>query len=83
MQYVPDSAGPHQIVSRLMDAVPPGSYLTMSDTTRDIGTEQMTTGAARYNARRGPNRLTPRSRAEITGFFGGLDLVDPGVVLLP
>jgi hypothetical protein len=83
MQYVPDSAGPHQIVSRLMDAVPPGSYLTMSDTTRDIDTEQMTTGAARYNARLGPSRFTPRSREEIAGFFGGLDLVDPGIVLLP
>ncbi|HCU92533.1 MAG TPA: hypothetical protein DHU96_07225 [Actinobacteria bacterium] len=83
MQYIPDSAGPHQIASRLMGAVPPGSYLTMSDTTRDIDTEQMTTGAARYNARLGPNQFTPRSREEIAGFFDGLDLVDPGLVPLP
>jgi hypothetical protein len=79
MQHVPDSAGPHQIVSRLINAVPPGSYLTMSDTTRDIDTEQMTTGAARSNARLGPSRFTPRSREEIAGFFDGLDLVDPAL----
>ena len=66
-----------------MGAVPPGSYLTMSDTTRDIDTEQMTTGAVRYNARLGPNQFTPRSREEIAGFFDGLDLVDPGLVPLP
>jgi hypothetical protein len=83
MQYVPDSARPHQIVAALMDAVPPGSYLAMSDTTRDIDTEQMTTGAARYNARLGANRFTPRTRQEIAAFFAGLDLVDPGLVPLP
>jgi hypothetical protein len=83
MQYVPDSDHPHQIVSALTDAVPPGSYLAMSDTTRDIDAEQMTTGAARYNARLGANRFTPRTRQEIAGFFDGLDLVDPGLVPLP
>jgi hypothetical protein len=83
MQFVPDEAGPHQIVSGLMAAVPPGSYLAMSDTTRDIGAEQMTAGAAKYNARLGPNRFTPRTGAEITAFFSGLDFVEPGLVPLP
>jgi hypothetical protein len=83
MQYVPDSASPHQIASRLMDAVSPGSYLTMSDTTRDIQTEQMVAGAAQYNARLGPNVFTPRTRAEFAAFFDGLDMVDPGLVPLP
>jgi hypothetical protein len=83
MQYVPDSAAPHQIVARLMDAVPAGSYLAMSDTTRDIDTEQMITGAAKYNARLGPSRFTPRTREEITRFFDGLELIDPGLVPLP
>ena len=83
MQYVPDADGPHEIVSRLMAAVPPGSYLAMSDTTRDIDAEQMTVGAERYNARLGPNQFTPRTRAEFTGFFDGLELVAPGLVPLP
>jgi S-adenosyl methyltransferase len=83
MQYVPDSAGPHQIVSRLMDAVSPGSYLTMSDTTRDIQSERMMAGAAQYNARLGPNVFTPRTRTEFAAFFDGLDMVEPGLVPLP
>jgi hypothetical protein len=36
MQYVPDAGSPHAIIARLMDAVPSGSFLAMSDTTSDI-----------------------------------------------
>src|SRR6202042_2344121 len=43
MQYVPDADDPHAIIARLTDAVPSGSFLTMSDTTRDIDTQVMTT----------------------------------------
>jgi len=83
MQYVPDAARPHQIVARLMDAVAAGSYLTMSDTTRDIQTEEMVAGAAQYNARLGPNVFTPRTRGEYTAFFDGLEFVEPGLAPLP
>lgn len=83
MQYIPDSEAPHRIVSRLMDAVPPGSYLTMSDTTRDIDTDRVLDGAGRLNARMGSARFTARTGQEITGFFDGLDLVEPGLVPLP
>jgi len=67
----------------LMDAVSPGSYLTMSDTTRDIQSERMMAGAAQYNARLGPNVFTPRTRTEFAAFFDGLDMVEPGLVPLP
>lgn len=61
MQYVPHSAGPRQIISQLMDAVPTASNLAMPDTTRDIDTEQMVTGAAKYKARLGLSQFTPRT----------------------
>ncbi len=83
MQYVPDADDPHAIIARLMDAVPSGSFLTMSDTTRDIDTQAMTTGAARYNAKLGPTVFTPRTGAEYARFFDGLSLVEPGLVPMP
>ena len=83
LQYVPDEDHPEQIVSRLMDAVPSGSYLTISDTTTDIDTERVTDGTARLNARLGPARSTLRSRAQIEAYFDGLELVEPGIVPLP
>ncbi|MGI8449089.1 MAG: SAM-dependent methyltransferase [Streptosporangiaceae bacterium] len=39
--------------------------------------------AAKYNARLGPSQFTPRTREEITRFFDGLELIDPGLVPLP
>jgi len=83
LQYVPDEDHPEEIVDRLMDAVPPGSYLTISDTTTDIDTERVTDGTARLNARLGPAQSTLRSRAQIERYFDGLELVEPGIVPMP
>jgi hypothetical protein len=83
LQYVPDRDQPHQIVSRLMDAVPPGSYLTVSDTTRDIDTERVAPIVSRLNTRLGPAQMSMRTRAEIAAYFDGLDFVEPGLVPLP
>jgi hypothetical protein len=55
----------------------------MSDTTRDIDTETMTTGAARYNTKLGPTVFTPRTGAEYARFFDGLSLVEPSLVPMP
>ena len=55
----------------------------MSDTTRDIDTQAMTTGAARYNAKLGSAVFTPRTGAEYARFFDGLSLVEPGLVPMP
>jgi len=83
LQYVPDSDDPHGIVRRLMQAMPSGSYLAVSDTTSDIDTERVSGTTAQLNTRMGPARLTLRSRDEIAGFLDGLELVDPGLVPLP
>jgi S-adenosyl methyltransferase len=83
LQYVPDSDHPHGIIRRLMQAMPSGSYLAISDTTSDIDTERVSGATAQLNTRMGPARLTLRSRAEIAAFLDGLELVDPGLVPLP
>jgi O-methyltransferase involved in polyketide biosynthesis len=83
LHYIPDADRPLQIVSRLMDGVAPGSYLAISEATRDIDTHSITESAARFNARRVAAPFTPRTRAEIARYFSGLDLVAPGLVPLP
>jgi O-methyltransferase involved in polyketide biosynthesis len=83
LHYIPDADGPLQIVSGLMDAVAPGSYLAISEATRDIDTRSITESAAQFNAQRVAAPFTPRTRAEIARYFTGLDLVDPGLVPLP
>jgi O-methyltransferase involved in polyketide biosynthesis len=83
LHYIRDADGPDQIVSRLMAGVAPGSYLTISEATRDIDTHSITQSAARFNTQRVAAQFTPRTRAEIARYFTGLDLVDPGLVPLP
>ena len=82
LQYIPDSDHPEQIVYELMDAVPPGSFLVISDTTTDIG-DGASRVAAKINPRMGPTRLTPRPRAQIATYFNGLEMVEPGLVGMP
>jgi hypothetical protein len=83
LHFIPDSDDPHQIIAQLMDALPAGSYLTVSDATSDIDTDRVTDATAQYNARTGPVYSTPRSRAEIARYFTDLQLVDPGLVPVP
>ena len=80
MHFIPDAEEPRQIIARLMDAVVPGSYLTLSEATSDIDTERISQAATEYNTSRVAAQFHPRTRAEISRYFDGLELVDPGLV---
>jgi S-adenosyl methyltransferase len=79
LHCIPDADGPGDIVAQLMDAVPSGSYLAISHPARDIHAEIMQKFASVLNGLL-PAKLTFRGRDEVTRFFAGLDLVEPGVV---
>jgi hypothetical protein len=83
LQYVPDEDDPWDVVRRVLDPLAPGSYLTVSDTVRDIDTGRVTEGTARLNQRMGPTQLTLRSRPEFERFFDRLEMIEPGIVPLP
>jgi S-adenosyl methyltransferase len=68
LQLIPDADDPYRIVTELLNAVPPGSYLAISHPASDVA-GQLVDGARAL-----------RTRDEIAGFFGGLDLVPPGLV---
>jgi S-adenosyl methyltransferase len=79
MHLIGDDANPYGIVRQLMAAVPAGSYLALSQVASDIEPEQMAEAARRYN-RLAHETQRHRNRAEVTRFFDGLDLVEPGLV---
>jgi S-adenosyl methyltransferase len=79
MHLVVDRDDPYGIVSRLMGAVPAGSYLALSQVASDIEAEQMAEAAKRYN-RLAHETQRHRSHAEVARFFDGLELVAPGLV---
>ncbi|WP_322769516.1 SAM-dependent methyltransferase [Frankia sp. Cr1] len=79
LHFVSDTDGPYDIVRTLLDALPAGSYLTLTHATGDFAPEEMERAASIYRAR--GISAQARSKVEVERFFGGLDLVDPGVVV--
>jgi S-adenosyl methyltransferase len=75
--YVADFAEAKSIVTRVMDAVPSGSYLLVRDNT-DSG-EAVREAADRY-AESGVDPYHLRTVAQLNEFFTGLELVEPGLV---
>jgi hypothetical protein len=80
LHMLKDDEGPGEIVDRFMAAVPPGSFLVISHLARDVQQDTMAEMGRRLNSSM-TQQFTMRTRAEVTAFFHGLTLVDPGVVL--
>jgi hypothetical protein len=81
LHCLPDADDPAGLVRRLLDAVPPGSYLVIAHPASDIHAAQIGTATNRLNQVMA-DPVTMRSHAEVARFFDGLDLVEPGVVQL-
>lgn len=79
LHCVPDSDDPVGLVNRLLDAVPPGSYLVIAHPANDIHATQIGTAANRLNQVMA-QPVTLRPHAEVARFFDGLDLLEPGLV---
>jgi hypothetical protein len=76
---IPDSDNPHAVVSRLLDALPSGSYLVIED---GVDTDRAQNEAIEtYN--QNPDSTASyhlRSPEQLTRYFDGLELLEPGVV---
>ncbi|WP_431950580.1 SAM-dependent methyltransferase [Nocardia lijiangensis] len=66
-----------RVVDAMMDGVPSGSYLVLYDGATD---DRAYVRMCENYAKTGGVPYNPRSSAEITGIFEGLELVEPGVV---
>jgi hypothetical protein len=79
LQGIPGKDEPGVIVARLMAAVPPGSYLAISQIASDVATGEVADGVQRYNEQVAVP-VTARTHGEVSRLFAGLELVEPGVV---
>ncbi len=80
LHLVPDGDNPRDVMTTLLDALPPGSYLTASHGTAEYSPAE-TAGAVRAFREAGVP-FQPRDSDTFARLaFTGLDLVPPGVVL--
>jgi O-methyltransferase involved in polyketide biosynthesis len=77
--HITDDEQAYAIVRRLVEPLAPGSYLVIVHDTADIHGEEIRT-AMRFFMEQGGEPLVARSREQITRFFDGLELVEPGLV---
>ena len=79
LQGIPDKEDPAAIIACLMDAVAPGSYLAITQIAGDVATDEVADGVQRYNQQVAVP-VAARTHAEVSRFFTGLELIEPGVV---
>lgn len=80
LHFVPDSDDPGDVVDRYLRAMAPGSYLAISHATHEAAPD--TAAEVEQLYKKSSASAHTRSRAQIEAFFGGLELVEPGVVYM-
>jgi S-adenosyl methyltransferase len=82
LHFVTEAEDPARIVATLRDALPPGSYLVLSHGTADFHPPGVAGQAAGgYEHATAP--LVLRGFGQVSAFFDGFDLVEPGLVQAP
>jgi hypothetical protein len=79
LHFIPDADDPYAVVTRLMDAIPSGSYLVIAHAASDITPEASAEMARTYN-KMSSAPITPRTHDQVARFFAGLDLIPPGLI---
>ncbi|MDQ8706453.1 SAM-dependent methyltransferase [Streptomyces sp. LHD-70] len=79
LNFVLDTEQATEIVRRLVDAVPSGSYLVVTHPTLELGGSGNAEAMAFWNENAKPP-IRARSGQEIAAFFDGLELLPPGLV---
>lgn len=78
VHFLPEHDASVDIVRTLVDALPSGSYLTMTLATTDFLTPELKANWDE-SLRSGRSDVYPRTREQFSQFFSGLELIEPGV----
>ena len=79
VHFLTDADRPGDVVARLRDALPAGSFLVLSHATGDFADRRA--AQAVYN--KATAALSLRSHAQVQRLFEGFELVEPGLVQVP
>ncbi len=82
LPFIGDDNEAKAIVTRLLAAVPTGSYLAVTHSTSEVSGERVIEAVRQWN-QVAPTPYRLRSPEQIAAFFEGLELIEPGVVPCP
>jgi hypothetical protein len=81
LHFILDAEDPHEMISRMMADLAPGSYLVIAHAASDIEADTAAAMARSYNATSSLT-ITPRDQATVTRFFDGMEMTGPGLIPL-
>jgi hypothetical protein len=82
LHFFDEQDDPSGIVTQLMQPLPPGSYLALTHLASDVQGDALKETFDRLNQQMSESVIL-RTHDQVARLFGGLALVDPGVVQLP
>ena len=82
LHFFSDDDNPAGVVARLAARLAPGSYVAITHLARDVAGDALTETFGRLNETMAES-VVLRTREEVAALFGGLEIVEPGVVQLP
>ncbi|MFC1418721.1 SAM-dependent methyltransferase [Streptacidiphilus cavernicola] len=82
LHFLKDAENPGEIVSHLVQALPPGSHVVLSHVTGEALTDDEIAGVGRAYSKV-PEGMNLRTREQVAAFLEGLELLEPGLVLCP
>ncbi|WP_405139498.1 SAM-dependent methyltransferase [Sphaerisporangium sp. NBC_01403] len=82
LQFIPDVDDPFKRVAELRDLMPVGSHLVVIHAVFDSRPEAAGPIVDVYHRVLGRTEGAGRTRAQVAGFFEGMELVDPGLVYI-
>ena len=82
LPFITDDDEAKSLVTRLLAAVPAGSYLAITHSTSEATGERVIEAVRQWN-QVAPTPYTLRNPQQIAAFFEGLELIEPGIVSCP
>ena len=82
MHFILDAEDPHQLISRIVADLAPGSYLVIAHAASDIEPDTAAAMARNYNATSSLT-ITPRDGATVARFFDGMEMTGAGAAAGP
>jgi SAM-dependent methyltransferase len=80
MHFVTDEDDPAAVAAALRDALAPGSYLVLTTICEELLPDKAAAARAKDVYQKAGQPIKARTAAEIRGFFGDFELVEPGLV---
>jgi O-methyltransferase involved in polyketide biosynthesis len=78
VHFILDAEDPHQLISRIVADLAPGSYLVIAHAASDIEPDTAAAMARNYNATSSLT-ITPRDGATVARFFDGMEMTGAGL----